>query len=163
MKANLMKKNSIENLAYQGINSQFDGLFLNLESLFQIFKFFGQCNVLRCNTMLSNEFGCQPGIGIFWVVNIDDIRIFSGNNCNAMFTHRTHVACHAGAFYFEISTLVANGHVVGAIATATVSQKLVDHFSSPYFCCVASVAVHPTFIFLAMKFTGKHALQGGRD
>lgn len=144
MRANQMKKNSTEILSCQGINPQFDSLFFNFEPLFQVFEFFGESNVLVRNSILSNQAGCQLSIGVFWIINIDDFPIFSGNNGNTVLAHRTHFTSHASAFYFEVTALIADGHIVKTIAAAAVSQKLVDHVVSPYF--FVAVNAHPNRI-----------------
>lgn len=144
MRANQMKQISTENLSCQGINPQFDSLFFNFEPLFQVFEFFGESNVLIRNSILSNQAGCQLSIGVFWVINIDDFSIFSGNNGNTVLAHRTHFTSHASAFYFEVTALIADGHIVKTITAAAVSQKLVDHVVSPYF--FVAVNAHPNLI-----------------
>lgn len=144
MRANPMKKNLTENLSFQGINPQFDSLFFNFEPLFQVFEFFGESNVLIRNSILSNQSGCPFSIGVFWIINIDDFSIFSGNNGNTVLAHRTHFTSHASAFYFEVTALIADGHIVKTITAAAVSQKLVVHVVSPYF--FVAVNAHPNLI-----------------
>ncbi|EPD3059523.1 TPA: Rha family transcriptional regulator [Escherichia coli] len=144
MRANPMKKNLTENLSCQGINPQFDSLFFNFEPLFQVFEFFGESNVLIRNSILSNQSGCQFSIGVFWIINIDDFSIFSGNNGNTVLAHRAHFTSNASAFYFEVTALIADGYIVKTITAAAVSQKLVDHVVSPYF--FVAVNAHPNLI-----------------
>lgn len=144
MRANPMKQILTENLSCQGINPQFDSLFFNFEPFFQVFEFFGESNVLIRNSILSNQSGCQFSIGVFWIINIDDFSIFSGNNGNTVLAHRTHFTSHASAFYFEVTALIADGHIVKTITAAAVSQKLVDHAVSPYF--FVAVNAHPNLI-----------------
>lgn len=133
MRANQMKQILTESLPCQGINSQFDSLFFNLESLFQVFEFFSKSKVLLCNSIFSNQVSCQFCIGVFRIINIYDISIFSCNNGNTVLTHCTHFTSHTSAFYFEVAAIIADGYIVKTITSAAVSQKLVSHVVSPYF------------------------------
>lgn len=144
MRANQMKQILTESLPCQGINSQFDSLFFNFEPLFQVFEFFSKSKVLLCNSIFSNQVGCQFCIGVFRIINIYDISIFSCNNGNTVLTHCTHFTSHTSAFYFELAAIIADGYIVKTITSAAVSQKLVSHVVSPYFDI--TVNPHPRII-----------------
>ena len=144
MRANQMKQILTESLPCQGINSQFDSLFFNFEPLFQVFEFFSKSKVLLCNSIFSNQVGCQFCIGVFRIINIYDISIFSCNNGNTVLTHCTHFTSHTSAFYFEVAAIIADGYIVKTITSAAVSQKLVSHVVSPYFDI--TVNPHPRII-----------------